>query len=100
MPSPAQAKGSILKAAVADFDSWTQDLGVQTFDAIVGLLATPAAPAALRSLALQCAAQEPLVLRVAFLTDEDDGCARKSCGCTCAMCAGPGAAFRAPAAHV
>jgi hypothetical protein len=62
-----QAHGAVLRAAVEEFDSWSQELGVQTFDAAIGLLAFADAPVALRALALQCAAQAPLLQRVAFV---------------------------------
>ena len=64
-----QARCAVLRTAVEEFDGWSEELGVQTFDAAVGLIAFPLAPVSLRVLALQCAAQPPLVARVALHAD-------------------------------
>jgi hypothetical protein len=61
----------VLSTAVTEFDGWSQELGVQVFDALMALLACDEAPLALRALALACAVQEPLLSRTAFVVGDE-----------------------------
>ena len=79
----ASAHDKALQDAVAEFDAWSQDLGVATYDAFAGLLACGGAPPGLRALAARCVVQAPLLERTAYGADEDM-CATASDGlCYC-----------------